>query len=74
MRGWKLIIGFAVVLALTGIASACPSCKDSIAATDNAGTPGISQAFNSSVYIMLGAFLGVLGLVAGVIVKGIKGS
>ncbi|HWE01466.1 MAG TPA: hypothetical protein VG326_03580 [Tepidisphaeraceae bacterium] len=63
-----------LVLALTGAASACPSCRDAIAGADGAGTAGISGAFNSSIYLMLAAFLGVLGMVAGVIVKGIKNS
>lgn len=74
MRSWNLLLGLLAVLLLTGLASACPSCKETIANTETASTAGISSAFNSSIYVMLGAFIGVLGLVAGVIIKGIRGS
>jgi hypothetical protein len=70
----NILLPLLLVLTLTGLAHACPSCKETIASTETASTPGISSAFNSSIYVMLGAFLGVLGLVAGVIIKGIRGS
>lgn len=73
MRRFKLLLTCLLLLALAGLASACPNCKDTIANTDAAGSPGISDSFNNSIYIMLGAFVGVLGLVAGVIIKGIQG-
>jgi hypothetical protein len=73
MRARIILIAGLLVLAFAGFASACPSCKDSIANTDSAGAPGISGAFNTSIYVMLGAFLGVLGMVAGIIIKGIRG-
>jgi len=74
MRRWNLLLALLLVLALTGLASACPTCRETIANTETASTPGISSAFNSSIYLMLGGFLAVLGLVAGVIIKGIRGS
>jgi hypothetical protein len=69
-----LLLSLAFVLTLSALASACPACKDTIANSDAAGTPTVAGAFNSSIYVMLGAFLGVLGMVAGVIIKGIRGS
>jgi hypothetical protein len=73
LRARNILLAAVVVIAFAGIASACPLCNDSIASTDSAGSPGISDAFNTSIYVMLGSFLGVLGLVAGIIIKGIRG-
>jgi hypothetical protein len=73
IRTRNILLACLVLLAFAGVASACPSCKDSIAATDSAGNPGISGAFNNSIYVMLGAFFAVLGLVATVIIKAIRG-
>jgi hypothetical protein len=73
MRRWNILLACLLLLALASLTSACPNCKDTIANTDSAGSPGISDSFNTSIYIMLGAFLSVLGLVAGVIIKGVRG-
>ena len=73
IRRWNILIACLLVLALAGLATACPNCNDTIANTDSAGSSGISSAFNTSIYVMLGAFMGVLGLVGGVIVKAIRG-
>ena len=72
MRRWKILLSCLVLLALAGVATACPNCKDTIATTETAGTPGISDAFNTSIYFMLGGLVAVLGLVARVIIKGIR--
>ena len=74
MRRWNILLTCLLVLALAGTATACPNCKDTIANTETAGAPGVSASFNKSIYVMLGAFLAVLGLVARVIVKGIRGT
>ena len=62
-----------VVLAITlcGVASACPMCKDSIPSSDAAQAGSLPGGFNTSVYIMLTSLIGVIGLVSGVIYKGI---
>ena len=73
IRRWIILIACLLVLALSGLATACPNCNDTIANTDSAGSAGISSAFNSSIYVMLGAFMAVLGLVGGVIIKAIRG-
>jgi hypothetical protein len=72
MQRWNILLACLLVLAFAALATACPNCKDTIANTESAGSPGVSSAFNTSIYVMLGAFLGVLGLVAGVIIKGIR--
>ena len=80
-----MIAAMALVLT-TSIASACPMCKDSIgndeskaAAAMPAGldgtqgpTSGLPGGFNTSVYIMLATFFGVLGLVSLTIVRGAR--
>ena len=70
----NLILSMAVVLGLCGVAAACPNCKDQIAANDTAGGTAVAGAFNASIFLMLGAFFAVVGLVVRVIVKGIRQS
>ena len=72
MRRLQVLISL-IVLLTAQAALACPMCKDSIANTDAASAGNLPGGFNTSIFIMLGAFLGVLGMVAGVIVKGIRG-
>lgn len=72
MRRNTLLLTFAILLCLAGMAMACPNCSDTVASADAAGSPGISAAFNSSIYIMLGGFIGVLGMVTFVMVKAIR--
>ena len=75
------------LLTLSTAASACPMCKDSVSGDDNAiptlaapggamGGPssGLPSGFNTSVYVMLTAFIGTLGLVGYTLIKGIRGS
>jgi hypothetical protein len=60
----------------------CPACKDTVAGGDGstgepidpgvASTGGVSGGFNTSVYLMLGAFLGTLGLVGYTLVRGAR--
>jgi heme/copper-type cytochrome/quinol oxidase subunit 2 len=73
MRRRQFLLALTLILALHSAAVACPMCKDSIANTDAASAGNLPGGFNTSIFIMLGAFLGVLGMVAGVIVKGIRG-
>jgi hypothetical protein len=79
-RWTQVAVALVVVLVFTGIASACPMCKDSI--SDTAAVPiggmgggpqsGLPSGFNVSVYMMLFSAFGVMGFVAHVIVKGIR--
>jgi hypothetical protein len=76
------LLALFVVLAFTGVASACPMCKESISDTPAAAGPGgpngmgggtgLPTGFNYSVYILLGGFLGTLGLVTGVIIRTVR--
>ena len=63
-----------VVLAITlcGLASACPMCKDSIPSSDAAQAGSLPGGFNTSVYIMLVSLFSVIGIVSGIIYKGVS--
>jgi len=61
------------VLLLCGVALACPECKDSVAATDARNATHVAAGYNTSIYVMLGGFFAVLGLVLRVLVKAIRG-
>jgi hypothetical protein len=80
----KWLAGLILTLAATA-APACPMCKDSV--SNREGTTmsslqdsytsngqNISGGINASVYLMLGALLGVMGLVSRVIYKGMASS
>ena len=59
------IVACGLVLALAGVASACPNCKDTIANTSAVGGPngggaGLPSGFNTSIYYMLGGLFAVL--------------
>jgi hypothetical protein len=67
------------VAVLAGDTSACPNCKGTVesSAADGAnGGPGASPSlpggFNVSIYLMLAGLFGVMGMVAGVIVRGVR--
>jgi hypothetical protein len=71
------IVACVLLLGLAGVADACPGCKDSVAESSVDGgpggpTPALPSGFNSSIYVMLGGLFSVLGLVAGIIVKGVR--
>ena len=86
MRNLAMTFVFAVA-SCTSVASACPLCKDSIPNEENkpaetadlknplrqveaeASLPG---GFNSSVYFMLSAFVGVLGFVGLTLYRGAR--
>lgn len=70
---WRtLILAAVMTISLCGIASACPMCKDSIPSSDAAQAGSLPGGFNTSVYIMLVALISVLGLISGIIYKGIS--
>ena len=73
------IVACALLLALAGVAEACPGCKDSVTASAADGgpggpTPGLPSGFNYSIYVMLAGLFSVMGLVAGIVVKGVRSS
>jgi hypothetical protein len=76
-------IVLAALLLSAAAAHACPMCKDTISDTANiaqgqdgsAGPQaGLPSGFNFSIYYMLTGLLCTIGLVAGVITKGIRDS
>lgn len=76
-----LVMACVLLLALAGVADACPGCKDSVtdtAASADAGPggpmPGLPSGFNYSIYVMLVGLFSVMGLVAGIVIKGIRSS
>ena len=84
MRKSSILTLLTLVLALGAFAaptaSACPSCKDSIgtAASDETGaggpSAGLPSGFNTSVYIMLTALVGMLGFVGLTLYRGVRGT
>ncbi len=73
MRRRSIILSVILLLALSGAAIACPMCKDSLTQGDFQGQNALPAGFNTSIEIMLGGFLGTLGLVGAIIWKGIRG-
>lgn len=81
----KHLLATLVVVSAIGTASqACPMCKDSVPNQEgvsgplrdsyDAGGQNISGGMNVSVYVMLGALLGTIGLASTVMVKGVRSS
>ena len=82
MRRWKIALCTLLLIpALNAAVMACPMCKDSIpGATGETGDPSqmsggaLPGGFNTSVYLMLVGFMGTLGMISFVVVKGIRGA
>src|SRR4051812_5532387 len=81
MRRWTIALSTLLIPALSAAALACPMCKDSIpGATGATGDPSqmsggaLPGGFNTSVYLMLVGFMGTLGMISFVVVKGIRGA
>jgi hypothetical protein len=72
MKRWMPLLTVVLVLTLVGLASACPMCKDSIPNSDAQEMGSLPGGFNSSVYLMLGGFFAVLGLVGFNLWRGTK--
>jgi hypothetical protein len=69
-------------LGLTSPADACPACKDTVAGGDassevetlsGGAAGGVPGGFNTSIYFMLGIFIGTLGLVGHTMYRGTRG-
>ena len=75
-KRWTVALSLLLMQAFAAVASACPMCKDSITDDGAAGAapPGLPGGFKVSIYLMLGGLFCVIGLVGGVIVKGVRGA
>jgi len=73
---WTVTLAVASLQAFAAIASACPMCKDSVSADGgiDGPTPGLPNGFKISIYLMLTGLFCVMGLVGGIIVKGVRGT
>src|SRR5688572_10987575 len=83
MKRLTLTIVLAALLLPAAAARACPMCKDTISETGTVAQPqdrtagpqaSLPGGFNFSIYYMLAGLFCTLGLVAGVITKGIPDS
>lgn len=72
MKRFIPVLSVVVLLVFAGVAMACPMCKDSIPSSDAANQGGVPGGFNQSVYLLLGTFLAMVGVVSGVIYKGVS--
>jgi hypothetical protein len=73
MRGvTRYILPLLIVAFIATAAYACPACKESIPASNADSPPGVSNGINTSIYLMLGAFLAVLGFILNLVVKAAK--
>jgi hypothetical protein len=70
-RTW-IILSIVAVLCINAAVMACPMCKDSVPNSDASQPTGLPVGFNTSVYLLLGTFLGVLTLVLGGIWKAVQ--
>ena len=72
MKRLGLILSIVLILCLNAALIACPMCKDSVPNSDAQSAGGLPGGFNTSVYLILGTFLGVLTLVLGGIWKAVQ--
>ena len=71
MKRLGIILSIVLILCLNAAVIACPMCKDSVPNSDAQSAAGLPGGFNTSVYLILGTFLGVLTLVLGGIWKAV---
>ena len=73
MKRLFCILTFLLLTAVpTATTFACPMCKESIPNSDAQEAANLPGGFNMSVYYMLGGFFMTLGLVSGLVVKGVR--
>ena len=70
----SMLAGFVLVAGVALAADACPSCKESIPNSDAVSPQGVANGINNSIYLMLGAFLAVLGFIGHISYKAIRSS
>ena len=71
---WTSILAVGLILAIHAVAAACPMCKDSIPNSNSETPTGVPSGFNFSVYYMLISVFACMGLIIGIIYKGIRSS
>jgi hypothetical protein len=74
MRKFIPLLTTILLLTISGIAAACPMCKDSIPNSDAQQVAGLPIGFNNSIYLMLSGFIAVLGMMGFICFKGITGA
>lgn len=74
MKRLTPLLALFVVLALAGLAEACPGCKNSIPNNDAEVVQGVPSGFNHSIYYMLAGLFTVGGLVIRMIVREVRSS
>ena len=74
IKRWTIALSLLALQGFAAVAAACPMCKDSISSEAGADgpAPGLPSGFKVSIYLMLAGLFCVLGLVSGVIVKGVR--
>ena len=72
MKRLGIILSIVLILCINAAVIACPMCKDSVPNSDAQSAGGLPGGFNTSVYLILGTFLGVLTLVLGGIWKAVQ--
>ncbi len=72
MKTWMMWIFGLAIAAMNTAAMACPFCKDSVPGSDAQAAGSLPSGMNSSVYLMLTAFFVVLGMIMGVVIKGVR--
>ena len=72
MKRLGIILSIVLILCLNAAVLACPMCKDSVPNSDAQSAGALPGGFNTSVYLILGTFLGVLTLVLGGIWKAVQ--
>jgi hypothetical protein len=72
MKRLGIILSIVLILSINAAVIACPMCKDSVPNSDAQSAGGLPGGFNTSVYLILGTFLGVLTLVLGGIWKAVQ--
>lgn len=72
MNRRTIILTVFLVTLITGFASACPMCKDSIPNSDVGNAVAVPSGFNFSVYYMLTGLFATIGLISFIVVKGVR--
>ncbi len=68
----KTGIGFVLLFLIASPASACPMCKDSTVENETSTQSASGLEFNRSIFVMLGGFVGIVGLTGRVMYKAAK--
>jgi len=71
-RRWTIALAGALIPLLNTAVLACPLCKDSVPNSGGEAGGSLPTGMNNSVYFMLGGFFVVLGLITGIVIKGVR--